>query len=273
MMLFQTNGECELKARWLCQNGSVCALIFPFKTHASFWEGLGQKSSARQVWWHPSLRDTQVRHRQGLALGMLLAVGQGWGPKVEWENQNSDMLELSCVCQGTLPWVWEKLGCFASLTLEHGDELIKPLGNWTSVTFTLDQYEYIFHFLVSRTLCPTLRYSCEMLLWGAFPAPNHGILEPHVNIFMKTSYHLNPIKVCEVLLWSFSPKADVQNRSGEPFLQGEIALYHPAERAWFPPHHQMTKGRKNVSQLEGSGGSADIWKTAAKADLQALHLW
>lgn len=121
--------------------------------------------------------------------------------------------------------------------------------------------------------CPTLRYSCEMLLWGAFPAPNHGIFGPHVNILMKTSYHLNPIKVCEVLLWSFSPKADVQNRSGEPFLQGEIALYHPAERAWFPPHHQMTKGRKNVSQLEGSGGSADIWKTAAKADLQALHLW
>lgn len=193
MMLFQTNGECELKARRLCQNGSVCALIFPFKTHASFWEGLGQKSSARQVWWHPSLRDTQVRHRQGLALGMLLAVGQSWGPKVEWESQNSGMLELSCVCQGTLPWVWEKLGCFASLTLEHGDELIKPLGNWTSVTFTLDQYEYIFHFLVSKTLWSRrahLECCTEAQLLGSSREASQALLGhaelllPHSQIFL-----------------------------------------------------------------------------------------
>lgn len=155
MMLFQTNGECELQARWLCQNGSVCALIFPFKIPASFWEGLGQNSHSRQVSGDIKASGTRVwSPGNGLpwALGTLLAAWQGWGPKVEWESRNSCMLGLSCVCQGRLPWVWEKLGCFASLTLEHGDELIKPLGNWTSVTFTLDQYKYVSHFLVSKTL-------------------------------------------------------------------------------------------------------------------------
>lgn len=86
------------------------------------------------------------------ALGTLLAAWQGWGPKVERESQNSCVLVLSCVCQGRLPWLCEKLGFFASLTLERGDELIKPLGNWTSVTFTQPMWTSVSTFFISWSL-------------------------------------------------------------------------------------------------------------------------
>lgn len=101
---------------------------------------------------HQSLRDTHVKHRQCPALSPGNAAGSITRLRAKGWMGEPKIMYVSAVCQGRLPWVWEKLGCFASLTLEEGDELIKPLRNWSSVTFTLDQCRYIFNFMVSKTL-------------------------------------------------------------------------------------------------------------------------
>lgn len=125
---------------WLC----VCT-HFAFQSPCFFLGGTEAEWLCQAGrWWEQSLRAKATTYPEPWEHCWQQQSMTRLGVK-GWMAEPNLMLVLSCVCQGWLSWVWEKLGCFASLTLEHGDELIKPHG----VTFTLDKDKYIFHFLVS----------------------------------------------------------------------------------------------------------------------------
>lgn len=92
---------------------------------------------------------------------MLLAAAKH--DKAEGQRLAKLALALSCVCQGRLSRVPQKLRYVGSLTLEQGEELIEP----RAVTFTLGTYE-----------SGEQRGASEMLLRGAsrvlLPSPVPG---------------------------------------------------------------------------------------------------
>lgn len=191
--------------------GQLCVCThFSFQSPCFCLGGTGTEQPCQAgLWGHQSLRDTHVKHRQCPALSPGNAAGSMTRLRAKGWMGEPKIMYVSAVCQGRMPWVWEKLGCFASLTLEQGDELIKPLRNWSSVIL---HWTNVGTFLISWSLklsgagehiwnaaqrhnfwvlhvehpkpslsmvsscCPTPRCACQMWLWGAFPAQNRGIL-------------------------------------------------------------------------------------------------